>query len=158
MNDNLIDCAKLFKRIDKDLKEKPIVHSQKRKILVFVSKDEDDDIFIEDIKMCLECDVMNLIFSNFNKIDFTHYLSYDCKNREHQEAIYISILKNHPIKKSICVQNMEYWKGTNWVKKEFKITKWTLNKIQRYNENSYILYNGITYWHIPTVKEELEKL
>jgi len=162
MNKNLIKpktLTQIFKQFDKDKKEKPESIGGKPVVLVFLYEEKNEEtkkLLITKVKMCSEKQVDQIVMNSKKLVEFTHYSVRVCKDKAHQEKLFMSILNSHNILSIIQTKNMEIWKGLIWTKKHFKITKWELNKMQSKNEHISLNYNGVLYWHIPSIEQMIE--
>lgn len=161
MNTNLMKpgaVTQLFKKLDKKKKKKPENIGGKPSVLVFLYENDEGEQFITGVKRCSEKQIDQMVINEKNSIEFTHYSIHICKDKTQQESVYISILVKFPsLSSSIYTKNMDTWKGTVGVKKQFKINKWDLNRLQSRDRNVSLNYNGILYWHIPTIEKLLSQ-
>ena len=120
-------------------------------LLFFIQNDE--GTFLQDIRRTQENKIGYYVHTNPTKVRFTHYTKHFCKTKEQQELLCMSILHKFQIKSHGCATNMEFWGNTKKTKTKFSITKTTLNKIQNIDRHSCIIYNGIIYWHFPSIQK-----
>ena len=161
MNKNLIkpqEITRILRQFDNNKKQKPESIGGRHVILVFLYE-ENDERFITKIKMCSEKQVDQLVWNSRNSVQFTHYSVHVCKDKAKQEAIFVSILNKYPsLLSKLPTQNISEWKSEAWTKKHLGITKWDLNKLQFQDEDVSLNYNGVIYWHTPSIEQMTEEI
>jgi hypothetical protein len=98
--------------------------------------------------------------NNSKTIPFVHYSVVTAKNQSDQENIYITMLLNTtpPYNKTVDAGRNVLWKTSSGTKKMCNTNKWEINKVVTEHPDACIVYKGIQYYHVPTIKKFLEEV